>query len=152
MGFICLYVLIQKSGQKTAKSHLCTLVPILVRQEMLPTFQTNGILSYFQTQSKLQRIMLPRQKTYFLFVWSLQSRKQNSMVLITMMTPHNEIYSIFTIRHFTLSVLRIFVHSVSCHFSCYFTCQKIMQLKFFHEIVTYTSKLLSFDNFFPMYS
>ena len=23
MGFICLYVLIQKSGQKTAKSHLC---------------------------------------------------------------------------------------------------------------------------------
>ena len=25
MGFICLYVLIQKSGQKTAKSHLCAL-------------------------------------------------------------------------------------------------------------------------------
>ena len=27
MGFICLYVLIQKSGQKTAKSHLCEVVP-----------------------------------------------------------------------------------------------------------------------------
>ena len=26
MGFICLYVLIQKSGQKTAKSHLCALL------------------------------------------------------------------------------------------------------------------------------
>ena len=25
MGFICLYVVIQKSGQKTAKSHLCAL-------------------------------------------------------------------------------------------------------------------------------
>ena len=25
MGFICLYVLIQKSGQKTAKSHLCAM-------------------------------------------------------------------------------------------------------------------------------
>ena len=25
MGFICLYVVIQKSGQKTAKSHLCVL-------------------------------------------------------------------------------------------------------------------------------
>ena len=25
MGIICLYVLIQKSGQKTAKSHLCAL-------------------------------------------------------------------------------------------------------------------------------
>ena len=26
MGIICLYVLIQKSGQKTAKSHLCAMV------------------------------------------------------------------------------------------------------------------------------
>ena len=25
MGIICLYVLIQKSGQKTAKSHLCAM-------------------------------------------------------------------------------------------------------------------------------
>ena len=25
MGIICLYVLIQKSGQETAKSHLCAL-------------------------------------------------------------------------------------------------------------------------------
>ena len=28
MGFICLYVLIQKSGQKTAKSHLCSEVEL----------------------------------------------------------------------------------------------------------------------------
>ena len=26
MGIICLYVLIQKSGQKTAKSHLCAVL------------------------------------------------------------------------------------------------------------------------------
>jgi len=26
MGFVCLYVLIQKSGQKTAKSHLCAML------------------------------------------------------------------------------------------------------------------------------
>ena len=30
MGIICLYVLIQKSGQKTAKSHLCAMGKILL--------------------------------------------------------------------------------------------------------------------------
>ena len=44
----------------------------------------------------------------------------------------------------TLSVLRIFVHSVSGHFSCQKLCNSI----FFCEITTYTSRLLSFDNFF----
>ena len=29
MGIICLYVLIQKSGQKTAKSHLCAVACLL---------------------------------------------------------------------------------------------------------------------------
>ena len=27
MGIICFYVFIQKSGQKTAKSHLCAVMP-----------------------------------------------------------------------------------------------------------------------------
>ena len=48
-------------------------------------------------------------------------------------------------KHFTLSVLRIFVHSVSCHF----LLSKLVQLNFFCGITTFTSRFLSFDtNFF----
>ena len=43
----------------------------------------------------------------------------------------------------TLSVLRTFIFSVSCHFSC----QKNIQLKFFCKIATFTYILLSFDIF-----
>ena len=51
--------------------------------------------------------------------------------------PYNQV----KILYFTLSVLRIFVHSVSCHFFL----SKIVQLKFFYEITTFTSIFLSFD-------
>ena len=35
MGISCLYVLIQKSGQKTAKSHLCAMGSYLLHQSDL---------------------------------------------------------------------------------------------------------------------
>ena len=35
MGIICLYVLIQKSGQKTAKSHLCCNVWMVISNLMI---------------------------------------------------------------------------------------------------------------------
>ena len=38
MGIICLYVLIQKSGQKTAKSHLCALERIATNLKFRPEF------------------------------------------------------------------------------------------------------------------
>ena len=44
----------------------------------------------------------------------------------------------------TLSVLRIFVHSVSCHFFW----SKIVQLNFLCEITTFTSRFLPFDTIF----
>ena len=48
----------------------------------------------------------------------------------------------------------VLIHTVSSQnfrsfcflpFLCHFTCQKIVQLNFFREIATYTSRLLSFD-------
>ena len=44
----------------------------------------------------------------------------------------------------TVSVLRFFVHSVFCHFSCRKSCIVI----FFCEIPKFTSRLMLFDNFF----
>ena len=42
MGFICLYVLIQKSGQKTAKSHLCSVRTLLQRLWLLADTAFDG--------------------------------------------------------------------------------------------------------------
>ena len=50
----------------------------------------------------------------------------------------------WNVRCYILSVLRIFVHSVSCHFFL----SKIMQLNFLCEITTFTSRFLSFDTIF----
>ena len=47
MGFICLYVLIQKSGQKTAKSHLCALLEI--RASRLENKPSKGLFKIFIT-------------------------------------------------------------------------------------------------------
>ena len=55
--------------------------------------------------------------------------------------PVNWFQQVQPSRQYTLSVLRIFVHSVSCHFFL----SKIVQLKFFCEITTFTSIFLSFD-------
>jgi hypothetical protein len=70
-------------------------------------------------------------------------KRDSSQSLVAAMRLVGFIYT-HTFWYSTLSVLRIFVHSISCNFSC----QKLCNSNFFCEITTFTSRPLSFDSFF----
>ena len=109
--------------KRTTPNYACLLLLLILLQRHVDYQYKNAISSssHDSTSSNCQMWSL---RKWFLFLLEI--------------LKHN-------IPYFTLSVFRTFVHSVSCHFFL----SKIVQLKFFREITTFSSRVLSFDtNFF----
>ena len=102
-------------------------------------------LSLFSRSNALLRLAVsPCSKTVPMRVKSLPSLMSSTKTEFSLTVPVQVWNKTFSCQ-ITLSVLRIFVHSVSCHFFL----SKIVQLNFLCEITTFTSRFLSFDtNFF----
>ena len=76
-----------------------------------------------------------------MFLWLVANLKQGVIYFIKQALPPNisagSVCMAWVKSYITLSVLRIFVHSVSCHFSCENSCNSNFSVKLQHSLLDF---------------